>query len=40
MELPELLECEIPEALLIELFGTQTDLLRSRVLERLAEVDR
>lgn len=39
-EPPELLECEIPEAMLVELFGAQAGLLRSRVLEQLAAVDR
>jgi hypothetical protein len=39
-EPPELLECEIPETMLVKLLGAQADLLRSRVLELLATVDR
>lgn len=33
---PELLECEIPEETLVEFFGAQAELLRSRVVDRLA----
>ena len=40
VEPPELIECEIPEVMLVELFGAQADLLRSRVLERLTTVNR
>jgi len=40
LEPPELLECEIPEETLVELFGAQADLLRSRVLELLATTNR
>ena len=33
---PELIECQVPEAALVDLSGVQAELLRSSVIERLA----